>query len=380
MLLPLVACTGSEIVPTTTEPAAWLGFDAPVPYSSGGTGITSLSARDVTGDGRLDLVAVTRGESVHVLAGTAAGTFADAAAFTAGIDPLRAMAGDIDGDGVQDLIVIGHFDNAFHVRRGLGGGRFDVAVRYPLRNHGREIAVADLNGDGVDDVVAVHEGSGQPIWISVFLGSASGTMQRVWETRTPYSSSKRVVIADFDGDKRRDVGIAMGDPASNLLFLRGAGTGQLDAPIALAPTPGAPGVSDGTESVAVADLDGNGISDLVFAHSSPSRLSVRLSSATGIGAPRLFDAAASIDVALGDVDGDGRVDAVVSNLETGMLSVYAGESGGTFGAPRQLAAGPVPGHLVVGDFDHDGWLDVAVASVSDQQIRVLRNRGRGRTG
>jgi hypothetical protein len=376
MLLPLSACSASEIVATTTQPSAWLGLDQPVAYSSGGTGITSLAARDVTGDGRLDLIAVTRGESVRLLAGTASETFAAPAAIPVGIDPLRATTGDVDGDGVQDLIVIGHFDNAFHVRRGLGGGRFDVAVRYPLRNHGREIAVADLNGDGIDDVVAVHEGSGQPIWISAFLGSKSGTMQRVWEMGTPYSSSKRVVVADFDGDRHPDVAIALGDPASNLLFLHGAGTGQLDAPIALAPTPGAPGVADGTESVAIADLDGNGVSDLVFAHSSPSRLSVRLSRAAGIGAPRLFDAAASIDVALGDVDGDGRVDAVVSNLDTGMLSVYPGENGGAFGTPRQIAVGSVPGHLVVGDFDHDGWLDVAVASAADDQIRVLRNRGR----
>jgi hypothetical protein len=375
LLFPLLACAGSDVVATTTVPGGWLGFDAPVPYSSGGTGITSLAARDVTGDGRLDLIAVTRGESVHILAGSASGTFGAAAAFTAGIDPLREAAGDIDGDGVQDLVVSGHFDNAFHVRRGLGDGRFDVAVRYPLRNHGREIAVADLNGDGIDDVVAVHEGSGQPIWISVFLGSASGTMQRAWEVGTPYSSSKRVVVADFDGDGRRDVALAMGDPVSNVLFLRGTGTGQFDAPIALAPTPGAPGLTDGTESVAVADLDGNGIGDLVFAHSNPSRLSVRLSSTAGIDAPRLFGAAASIDIALGDVDGDGRVDAVASNLETGTLSVYPGESGGSFGTPRQFTADPVPGHLVVGDFDHDGWLDVAVASISDHQIRVLRNRG-----
>jgi hypothetical protein len=103
---------------------------------------------------------------------------------------------------------------------------------------------------------------------------------------------------------------------------------------------------------------------------------VRLSSPAGIGAPRLLDAPASIDVALGDVDGDGRLDAVVSHLENGTIGVFPGMGDGSFGTPRQFTAGPVPSHLVVADFDHDGLLDVAVASATDHQVRVLRNRGK----
>jgi len=376
-LCTLLACADPGLGPTTSVPGTWLGFDDATAYASGGVGVTSLAAGDLTGDGLLDLIAVTRGDAVRILPGSASGAFGAAVVLTVGVDPLRAVTGDVDGDGVPDLIVIGHFDNAFHVRRGLGHGTFDAAVRYPLRNHGREIAVADLDGDHIDDVAAVHDGSGQPIWISVFLGSAGGALRPVWEAGTPFSSSQRVVVADLDGDGHRDVALAMGDPESNLLFLRGTGTGRFAAPVALPPTPGAPGVTDGTTSVAVADLDGNGIGDLVFAHAYPSRLSVRLSSAAGVGAPRLFDAPASIDVALGDVDGDGRVDAVASNLDAGTISVYPGRGDGSFGTPRPFAAGPGPGHLALGDFDHDGWLDVAVASVTDNQIRVLRNRGVG---
>jgi hypothetical protein len=377
-LVLLAACAGADITPTTTVPSTWLGFAAAVAYPSGGAGITSLAARDVNGDQVLDLIAVTRGEAVHVLQGTSEGTFSPATALAAGIDPLRATTGDIDGDGIQDLIVIGHFDNGFHVRRGLGGGQFGPPVRYPLRNHGREIAVADLDGDHIDDVVAVHDGSGQPIWISVFLGSATGALQPVWEVGTQLSSSQRVIVGDFNGDGRRDIVVAMGDPASNALLLRGTGTGRFDAPLALPPTPGSPGVTDGTNGAAAADLDGNGISDLVFAHMDPSHISVRLSSVAGIGAPRLFDAPASVDVALGDVDGDGHIDAVVSHLDVGTIGVYLGAGDGSFGAPRQLAAGPAPSHLVLGDFDLDGLLDVAVASAADHQVRVLRNRGKER--
>jgi hypothetical protein len=377
LILMLAACGGSDGGATPTMPSTWLGFQDPVTYPSGGTGITSLAARDVTGDGLLDIIAVTRGEAVHIFPGAAGGTFGAAVAFAVGVDPLRAVTGDVDGDGIQDLVVIGHFDNAFHVHRGLGGGRFDAAIRYPLRNHGRELAVADLNGDHIDDVVAVHDGSGQPIWISVFLGSASGALRPVWEVGTQYSTSKRAVVGDFDRDGHPDVVVGTGDPRSSVLLLGGLGTGEFNTPLALSPAPGVPGVTDGTEGVAVADLDGSGSSDLVFAHSDPARVSVRLSSPAGMGAPRLVNAPASIDVALGDVDGDGRLDAVVSHLESGTIGVYPGTGDGSFGTPRQFAAGPVPSHLVVADFDHDGRLDVAVASATDHQVRVLRNRGKG---
>ena len=376
--LPAAGCGGSDGGTTPGGPGPWLGFREARAYPAGGSSVTSLVACDVTNDGVLDLVAVGRAEAVRVLPGTANGTFgAPSGPYAAGNDALRAAVGDVDGDGTQDLVVIGHFDNAFHVRRGLGGGQYGEAVRYSLRNHGRQLVVADLNGDHFDDVVAVHDGSGQPIWVSVFLGTAGGALRPTWELGTQYTTSREAVVGDFDADGRRDVAIGAADDRASLLVFRGLGTGELTAPLALPPAPvSTPGASDGTDGVAAADLNGDGRDDLVVAHSDPARVTVRIATASGFEGPRLLAAPPSAEVALADVDDDGRLDAVVSHFESGTISIFPGLGGGSFGAARAFPAGPAPTQLVVADFDRDGLPDVAVASAGDGQVRVLMNRGK----
>jgi len=120
----------------------------PVVYPTGGTTLTRLAALDLVGDTRRDLITIARGDgSVRVLPGNAAGAFGAPLVLMAGDDPIQATVGDVNGDGIPDLLVIGHLSNAFYVRLGLGGGQFAPAVRYPLRNHGNRLVVADLNGD-----------------------------------------------------------------------------------------------------------------------------------------------------------------------------------------------------------------------------------------
>jgi hypothetical protein len=69
---------------------------------------------------------------------------------------------------------------------------------------------------------------------------------------------------------------------------------------------------------------------------------------------------------------------VVSHADAGRISVLPGQGDGSFLQARRFTAGRSPGALATGDFDGDGWLDVAVADVLDHQIRVLRNEALGR--
>jgi hypothetical protein len=356
-------------------PAPAPGQLNPVVYLTGGTSLAKLAALDLVGDGRRDLITVARGDNtVRILPGLAAGTFGAPLSFTAGDDLAQATVGDVNGDGIPDLLATGHLSNAFYVRLGVGRGQFAPPVKYPLRNHGNRLVVADLNGDAYADVVVAHDGSGVPIYVTGFLGSATGEMRPVSELGTDFFTTEDIATGDFDGDGKTDVAIATSDNRAAVLVLRGLGTGAFAAPMILPPLSTSPGISDGTTGLAVGDVNGDGRDDIIVAcFDLTNQLLVRLSTGTGFAAPVSIALPSPIDVALGDLDGDGKLDVVASNIGRGTLSLLRGKGDGTFGAPLDIPMGPEPVWLAVADFDGDRLPDIAVTSLGDHAVRVLRS-------
>src|SRR5258705_1096667 len=106
-----------------TGPAGGPQPGVPVVYPTGGTTLTRLAALDLVGDTRRDLITVARGDgSVRVLPGQSAGAFAKALAFTAGDDPIPATAGDLNGDGLANPLVVRDLSHPLFVRPGPGRG------------------------------------------------------------------------------------------------------------------------------------------------------------------------------------------------------------------------------------------------------------------
>lgn len=373
-LMGLALCTacreGSTVDPPT---GAWGGLDIPTTYDVGGTTLTRLLAANIVDDARVDLMSVARGDlTVRVLPNSGAARFGAPFPLTIATDARDALAADVDGDGVADLLATGHFDNAFFVRRGLGGRQFAAQTRYALRNHGHYLAAADLNGDAYDDVIAVHDGSGQAVVVTSYLGSGSGALVQAGEHATPYFTAKGVAAGDFNGDGKSDLVVALGDNRASALVFFGLGTGQFAAPLVIASLSPDPNLSDGTSSVAAADLNGDGRDDLILARfDAPSTLVVRLSTGPAFAPPSLTSLPSPVSVAAGDVNGDGHLDVVAANLEHGTLTLLLGTGDGSFLAPYTVPVGPAPAWVTVADFDGNGFADVAVADLSDHKVRVL---------
>lgn len=267
------ACSGDG-----TGPAPGPTPGVAVVYPSGGTTLTGLAAVPLLNGSRTDLVTVARdGGSVRVLPGQTAGAFGEAIGLTAGDDPIQATAGDVNGDAVPDLIVMRHLVNTLSGRLGLGGGQFGTTIDYPLRNHGNRVVVVDLDGDGMGDVVAAHDGSGQPIHLTVFLGSATGELHQVQQLGTDYFTTEDLAAGDFDGDGHIDVALASSDPRAAVLVFHGLGTGELAPPVALPTVSAGGGVSDGTTALATGDLNGDGLADIAATDLLDHAIRVRLS-------------------------------------------------------------------------------------------------------
>lgn len=116
------------------------------------------------------------------------------------------------------------------------------------------------------------------------------------------------------------------------------------------------------QDVATADLDGDGVADVVVAVPFAGLVSVTLSAGDGAftpAAPVAFGGQ-PVAVALDDVDGDGSVDLVAVDAALGTLETARGHGDGTFTAPVASSIGTAPRALTLAHVDDDALLDAIV--------------------
>src|SRR5262249_22128579 len=89
---------------------------------------------------------------------------------------------------------------------------------------------------------------------------------------------------------------------------------------------------------------------------------------------RNFAEAGATSVAVGDLDGDGVPDVVTSDQDVDSVSVRPGLGDGSFGPRTAYHVGVFPRFVIVRDLDGDGRLDVAVANYYSTSVSVLLNR------
>ena len=83
--------------------------------------------------------------------------------------------GDVNGDGIPDLVVANYGDNTVSVLLGNGNGTFQTQQTFAAGYGPNSVAIGDVNGDGKPDLVVADEGSRDTV--SVFLGNGNGTFQ-----------------------------------------------------------------------------------------------------------------------------------------------------------------------------------------------------------
>ena len=80
---------------------------------------------------------------------------------------------------------------------------------------------------------------------------------------------------------------------------------------------------------------------------------------------------------MADVDGDGILDLVLTNCASSSVSVFLGNGDGTFRTPVSYATGPDPSSVAVADFNGDGILDLVVVNGWSSSASVLLGKGDG---
>jgi uncharacterized protein (TIGR03437 family) len=140
-------------------------------------------------------------------------------------------------------------------------------------------------------------------------------------------------------------------------------------------------VSTGThpDSLAIADLNGDGIPDLVVANQVSCTLTVLRGVGDGFFEPFFGPVTTGQSpraVAVGDFNRDGKLDLAVANFASNSVSIFLGNGNGTFRAPTNLAA-TGPSAIAVGDFNADGKLDLAVVETNSNSVSIFLGNGDG---
>jgi hypothetical protein len=256
--------------------------------------------------------------------------------------PGRSIRGDVNGDGLADLVTLGHGNAYVYLGSASGvltavppafAGTMDSGL-YDGDGH-LAIDVADVNGDGFSDLVTAHsDGS-----VYVYRGALAGSFQSaVASFAGTYVDFEPIAVADVDGDGLGDL---ISQKAGNVYVHRGRADATFSGS-SVASFHGTydSGAADGVGHIAVdvADVTGDGRADLVsisggVAHVFPGQVSGAFGSAVdsfaGTYRLALLDGEGFEPVALADVNGDGRADLVSAHTD-GNSYVHFGGAGGSF--------------------------------------------------
>ncbi|MHC5848603.1 FG-GAP-like repeat-containing protein [Nostoc sp.] len=329
-----------------------------------GTNPNSVTAADIDGDGKKDLVVANSDDNnVSVLLNDGSGGFGTATNYTVGTNPNAVAVADFDGDGKLDFVVTNSSDNNVSVLLNDGSGGFGTATNFAVGTNPNAVAVADFDGDGKLDLVVANSDDNN---VSVLLNDGSGG----FGTATNFAvgtNPNAVAVADFDGDGKLDLVVANSDD-NNVSVLLNDGSGGFGTATNFA-------VGTNPRSVAVADFDGDGKLDFVVANSDDNNVSVLLNDGSGgFGTATNFAVGTNPrSVAVVDIDGDGKLDLVVANSDDNNVSVLLNDGSGGFGTATNFTVASSPAAIAVEDFDGDGKLDFVVANSGSSNVSVLLN-------
>jgi len=368
-----------------------LSFTPTQPFFPGETVSYTLGGGLAGSDGTPLLQPFTGSYTVATGAAAAAGLPSATGAFALLASPAVASAsfnlatGDFDGDGRLDIAVASASAGTVSILLNNGSGGFTLAGTPVAGANAWNLAVGDFNGDGHPDIAVVNqiqdEDGNRIDTISILLNNGSGGFS-LSQTVNLNAGADAIAVGDFNGDGHPDLavgayisGATPQDDVSVVEILLNDGNGSFAVHgYGVAPEAG--------NSLAVGDFNGDGTLDVaevgqgsgvtVLFNDGKGNLGGAASFATG-ESPRAVVAA--------DFNGDGKLDLAAANLSDGTVSILLGDGKGGFAPQVSVSEGlsgfPWPRAITTGDFNNDGYPDLAVANLMNSSASIFLNNGHG---
>lgn len=315
-------------------------------------------------------------------------TFADVETFITGDGAWALDLGDLDRDGMPDVVTGNWDDESYSVfvnnSSGPGDISFDTRVDFASNAYVNEVKLKDLDGDGLLDLVAVTEDDLGNSYLEVLRNTTSvpGSVSFSLDVNIPLDGYNYVLDAtDFNGDGKIDVAVLDIDNAVVSIFENSSTTGSISFEDDLDFT-----IDSDPYDVDYGDINGDGKPDIVTLDGTTQTVSVleNTSTAGSISFAAKVDFAVNAQInclEVGDLNADGLPEIVVKNdhqiiifKNESTMSTIAMATPDNIGVTTQFGFGL----SVNDDFNGDGKPDILFKSTLSQ-IGILKNTGSGST-
>src|SRR5437773_2426133 len=289
------------------------------------------------------------------------------------------VVADLNGDGRPDIAYYGE-PKELVAQFNQGTNGWSAPKRWPLDDgllDANALAAGDANGDGRTDLLLLAEGH-------VYLLAQTTNHTLAEPEKIPYSGTvKAVQVLDIDGDGREDLLLVNWDSPNPFRFRLQNEAGQLGPEIHFALPP--------IRSYWPDDLDGDHKTEVVTIAQKSGRAQVSvfkrkpaepLSGAFKEGQFQVLPLARTTKARRGmvwaDLDGDGLPELLVAEPDSGQLTVYFQRPDGSLGAPKTFPTLTGISDIAVADWDGDGRAEIFLLSTDERQVGVTQLDRNGR--